>query len=796
MEDLEQVKSAFMKADAAGDTANAKILHDHIVQMQTTPSKPQQAPAQPQQAAPKKPGAEIAKSGIEGMVFGAATPEILTTLGAASMGAGVLFPPAAPLLEPLGAALTTAGTAARAARGAAIIGGMISGLGSETAGQVAEGLGAGKVGAGAARLAGAIGPSMAGQALLHFAGGASQAAARLIQKLIPDAAVGSTGRAVKTAQENMRATITSGTPEHDAYIAINKGIEATQKAAQEARASVMEQAHAKAATLVRDSPQDAKRIVDAATKHGDDIVTLANKQTMALEKAAGGKLATAARVKATAAPELDKVGPNKTISEIGEHLRGSITQEQQQLLAQRAKGYAEADAKIQQQVAQKEAQGRFPQDLEPYKQYKAELEKKLLITPEGQKAAGGKETIGDPTVRSAYQRIYDVITTRKLPDANGKMQEFKTTSEALQHLERNLNEKGYGAAETGFGALGQKIAQKEKAKIRGILSEYIGPEYSAMKAQYAEESGELGIFGTKGGKAATAVSRVDPKSFMTDAANVPKQYFQTKTGVKDLLELTGGNTQAVHTAAESFSRHEMEGMSSKQAKEWIRKASDWMPEVPGLKAKTTAYANQLERIESTVGKLGKSAERRTAEAAPLRAQAGIAKEKEVALSREQASNVIGQNVEKGKDIVGAAEKSSSAQYKATMDKAQVIGEDGFKAEEMRKFLFSGDRAGILKATRALAGVPGGQEAMAKTVRLELAKVSPYKLENVWSDRIREITKEGGFLSPAQFTKLDADVQAIIKANRGPESKKLLQTVVEQALRGTGALLSSTINKQT
>jgi hypothetical protein len=217
-----------------------------------------------------------------------------------------------------------------------------------------------------------------------------------------------------------------------------------------------------------------------------------------------------------------------------------------------------------------------------------------------------------------------------------------------------------------------------------------------------------------------------------------------------------------------------------------------LPEVPGLRQKAVDYATQLGRIEGTAANLEKAASRRLAEAAPLRSQAGVSANKELDYGRKRAEDLIGQKVESGQKIVADAEKSSSAGYKEAVAKAQIVAKDGFAPEEMRKLLITGERGQLTQAARALAGTPGGKEAMLGTVRNTLSTLSPAALEKTWNGRLRELMQDGQLIPKPAFAKLDADVQAVFRAHEGKAAKTLVQQLIERAVPTVGAMGVSTV----
>lgn len=796
---IEDVKGMFMRADKAGDTASAKILLNQIdaMQAQQTTSKQQTAqetkpsekstvskffsnvdnalkPPEPGKSFLEQPGEKsfgsvgsaIGKETVFGGITGAAAsaaltaiaPEALMAVGAALEFGAPLFGPAAPLAEGAGLALAGAGESLRATRLArigssaiaGIIPGAVSGAASETAGQGAEMLGASKGTADAVRLgtglATGLTPELAtagayiGKVFGKFVPDAAKAAFNFAKSVVSTEAT-STARAVSSAQRNLVKSVQAGVPEHYAFAQISKGMQAAEDAANSARKQAMQKAMQDAAQIAGNDPDKAALLVKNATANGNKLVADTKKQSLVLQDAFGDKIKTVAKVRAFAKPELAKVGETKELTDIGNSLRSSMTQEEQQALAVRAEGYHKADLNIKNIVAEKEAQGQYPGTTPAMKELTSDLEKKLRNTPAGREAAGERITIGSPSIKAATQRLYDSVTSGKV--GTGKFDEagdeiFKqgqVTIESLRQTSRELGERAYGSVDTGFAAMGQKEAQAAKKQVDKVIGDYVGDEYKAMQTQYAHESGELAKYGTSSGKAGTAQSRVDPQQFIMDAAKIPDRYFKSSTGVKDLIELTGGNKELVAKEAASYSVHEMTDMSSDQAKKYIQANNDWIREVPGLNKKLSTYADSLNTIENNFNKAG--------------------------------------------SVLKNAEKSTTETFTASQKASQIINKEGFTREETVNLVKSGSKEDIATMAKYVAGTPEGKQQLSDLARVVLSKESKQGADSLWNDKLFPLMKN--ILPAKEFEALNKDAQRLISANEPKKAEEFIRRIIKKAL---------------
>ena len=105
-------------------------------------------------------------------------------------------------------------------------------------------------------------------------------------------------------------------------------------------------------------------------------------------------------------------------------------------------------------------------------------------------------------------------------------------------------------------------------------------------------------FGSKSGKRVTALDRYDDTKFQTDASLLPRQSFNSKQGITDLLELTGSRAPVVQ-AGRDFATNELGGMTtSEQVRNWMTKRREMLGMLPEVRDSVLKYANALQHGET------------------------------------------------------------------------------------------------------------------------------------------------------------------------------------------------------
>jgi len=722
------------------------------------------------------PGVEgakaIASSTGLGAVLGAASPEIVSGVGAA-MGFIPGLQPAAPYVFGIGRAM-------RVERTAMALAGAVSGAVSETAGQATEALGGSEETANKVRFAAGLGSPLVGPVakaiIAPFVPKAAKTAWGAVQALAGQEGK-ATAAAIAQAKGKLSSDALSTAPQLDLHVALKQGVDADIKAADMAAGKVLSDAHAQAAKIAATDGKAAEQLITEAKQKAEALRNQAAVRAAVLDKATAGQLERAERVSKQAEGALHKIGQPQEVSDIGKSIRGKVTAEQNAALQARDQQFQALKTQRDAVVQQKEASGKFVDQEPAMKELKEELSRKLLNTKSGRAAAQGKAEATESGVVGAYQKVYDAVANRRVQtgvnaDGNPTYETFKTSFDALDHVRRKLGQVAKGEAE-GYEALGKGIANDLYHKISKIQKDYVGGDLqSRLQGVYREGSGSLTKFETATGKKLTAVDRVDPEVFSKDPAAIPGAYFKSQQGVKDLLELTG-EPGLVHQAAESYTARQLAGRNAKQVQDWASnpQQTDWMREVPGLQQKVKAYATELERIE----KYEASAQGRVKAVQDAKGKmlGGLKGEQEKVMARAyDSAGKMAEESAKARGVAIADGTKAAAALKESAEKqAKSVIAGGAAPADVRKLLTDTDVNGLRYAAKYISGSPGGQKALEGSVRNILAQESPQGIQKLWNERLHVVMKETHMLPPKVLEKLDADVQRVLRSGVPPDEKK-------------------------
>lgn len=781
----QQLKAGTAKED--GGSAGGAPASAAKPNMQSPQMNPQQG-AQPQATGGDygngKTFAGIARDlGVStgvGAVAGAFSPEILTGAGAGLVALSPVTGPAAPLVAGAGTAMAVAGRAMRGARVAEAAIGALSGFTSEATGQAAEAAGASKGEATAARLAGGVAAGPMAGAIKDFVAPVAGKAWNLVQKVLSSDTGESVSKAVQAARGKLSAT-NDAVPQHDLHAELAKGVAADIKAADAAADAHIREAQQRANDIAQSNPDAARRAMEEANTYAAKLRADARNRAQVLDKATDGKLKNAAQVQAQADVRLKPIGNAETTpSDIGTQIRDKVVKTQDVAYKQRQAAYNEVKQTRDAAVAAKESQGIFIDSLPETRALKDELATKLLNTKAGRAAAGGKATVTDQGQLSAYQKVYDAISNRRVQSGidpetgNPTYQTFKTTFEAIDAVRRKLGDAAFGEAKEGYEALGQKAAKDMYGKLSKIQEAYAGDSQKVLQETYSGMSEGLSKFKGAAGKRVTAMDRLDPEAFAKDPATLAPSFFKSQQGVRDLYELTGGDSGLVTKLGGDYLAQQLRGKSSAQVAKYLSdpKNRDWMQEIPGLGAKGQQYVKDLQKIERVGGKLEQRAKDLQAERQATIAGGEKQAQAEIEAGRKTAKERIESRVEEAATIQKEANKTAEDIRSTAQKKAQELLGKGYPEEETRRLLMTGDRQTLSEVASKLSANPRGSKILEDSVRNVLKNASPASMEKQWQERLLPMLRDGKLVPADKLAKLEKDVQAVIDASKGKQVNKV------------------------
>lgn len=483
--------------------------------------------------------AKIGGAGGIGTVLGAVAPEILTGLGGVA-GSFPLTAPAAPALNMLGLGLKGNRL------GSSILGG-ISGLTGETAGQIAETMGAGPVGAEAARIAGgAIGPETAQAGIWALKKYIATPALSIWSKLQKEFGRGLLDKLEKTPQGlseqegkyldklvvEMRGA-KDDTPISDVYGGLSGG-------AQQARSQ---------------SLKDASNLLTEA----ENTVRSSTANAQSLQNAAEQGLQASQRQRLA-------IGNDSEPWQVGQVLRDRIITKNKAALDARQKQIDIDKKAVLDDVASKENAGTYVTSIPEYEVIVRNLKKEL---------EPGKRS---PDVQDTFRHILKSITTpepkREMfmgQDIGPSTPQANVTFQAIEDVRRELGKVFEGIPAEGYKGIDAGIARKYYGMVSNLQKKFTGGDQGAqarLLENYAQGSEALAPFRSKKGSLATAVDKFNADEFKTDASALPKKYFSTKEGFDSLVELVG-DKGAVVGAAKDWTTNQLRGKSADEVRSWM-----------------------------------------------------------------------------------------------------------------------------------------------------------------------------------------------------------------------------------
>jgi len=684
---------------------------------------------------------EVAKETGVGAVAGFLSPEIMTGLGLAA-GAFPLTAPAAPWL--LGA-----GTAARLARPASTGLGALGGAIGETSGQIAELSGASPAKAEMARFAGGfIGPEF-----FKSAGKIIQYGARKLLGL-------STEGAVRSVMADLNINDKQISPSQKEYI---------RKLIEDLRGSPSSDSSQKTmydimSTGAKDIVSDAEKRAAAIRQQGKAELTETERRAEKMRGAIPKIEESGKKVITEAESKRSNIGNERESSDIGTTLRDKIYSLFSTGVEQRSAKYKAQEKIRDNAVAVKESSGTLVKELPEYKSLLSDLRDKLLIGKIAQQQTTAPVT--EKGVLQAYQNIYDAVSSRKVAigvnsDGNPVYKTFPTAFHALDDVRRRLGDAAYGKEVEGYSAIGVDIAKKYYRKISEIQSKFAGEGHDVLQRDYEMASRLLDKYKSKAGQKTTALDRFDPTRYKTDASAITNDFFKTKQGVADLIELTGNDRSLVLQSASDHAARELRNKDASGIKKWIDSNSDWLKALPEVDGKVNSYLKLMEKAETTAGKTGKASK--------------ILGAREPRVLRE------------GINVSGLAETEAGKITEEASKRVNVILGDKFPAQRVKELFLSGSKKQWDEVAPILARSPQGKKAIADAVQQVMASRAETGLVTApefFRDNVRPALKSANLMSNARLDEIQSKLE-LIKNSSMPDVQKmkLMQRLFRNSISG-------------
>jgi hypothetical protein len=593
----------------------------------------------------------------------------------------------------MGTAASAAGPMARTAAGA------LSGVGSETAGKVAEGLGAGPITAEAARFVGGglspdfvrvVGVTTA-NVLSHWAmpGRLDAAAIRTlagdisrkirnvtgqdlsegekayVDNLIgelhgtrkPGEALGAVGsemqagaEGVAQAGERRAAGVVRGAQvQSELNTQLETRLAAQRLAETKARAAAL---HTNANTALNDAEAAARAEIAAAEKKAvSDTEAAAYLATLKDQTTSAAKQTRLA------------IGNDRLATDIGTNLRAAATQREQGFRTAASDRYNAAAAEVNKDVAKLETGGITINKNPAYTKLVSDLEAELVPGKNSKDVAAG------------YKKILDQITG-------------PVSYNSIDQTRKLLGDSFGNPRITGYETLARDVQQDIYKRLRDIQVKFAGPKADQMLRDYADSRPELAVFGSKAGQQLTGLDRSALTQFANDPAKMPAYFFKTPTSFQQLVELVGDKALATQSALD-YATNQLTGKeTSAQVRSWMTANREFLNAVPEAKLAVSQHQAALEAAEKTAASLDAQAKalttRRTVQDAETRATAirtggGVqanelaAQAKGVAATGEKESNAL---------LAKAATEAEALTTKAAAEAGTITKESAAAADKI------------------------------------------------------------------------------------------------------------------
>jgi len=172
-----------------------------------------------------------------------------------------------------------------------------------------------------------------------------------------------------------------------------------------------------------------------------------------------------------------------------------------------------------------------------------------------------------------------------------------------------------------------------------------------MLEAYARGSDALAPMGAKKGKLAVGVDKFDETQFVSDASSLPKKYFSTVEGVKQLKELTG-DPRVVEEAAGEYAANLLSGKDAKGVRQWVARNREFLHSFPELRKRINSYTLSLEKGEriSVSTKSGRNIVEQSIKS--MRKKASDDADRFLSASRKEAEETIRAGDEVAAQILG------------------------------------------------------------------------------------------------------------------------------------------------
>ena len=714
--------------------------------------------------------AAILGSGGLGAAMGAVAPQILQGAATVTRGASGLAA-VSNALNVMAAGAKAAGPAMRS------ISGGISGLSSETSGQVAEQMGASDPVAFAARLAGgALTPELAPLALqlgkFTVSGNPQQAAISFAKSMLAKLSDGRLSPAEQKQLTEIQSNVMGEQEPGRAMLKLGKAMElgaAETRAAGAARAAAL---HSQAADVARRAGLAAE--AELAKVPGQQANIQSQKEYLKTlqDQARNAGLGT-----------IDTIGKNRPLNVIGGELQEAAAKLQGELKSAASKLYKTTEKEVNDIVSSLETSGNTVTDLSSYKALVKSLNAEL------------KPGVHSKEVAAAYQKILDQIKTsakgEPIPDftfnpATGQMVYSETPGapgvgpsfQAINDARRMLGKAFRGQPAEGYEAIGETAQKKYYGFLSQVQKDFVGEPQTRLLTQYADSRPGLEVFGSKAGTKLTGMDKGALTQFASDPSKIPTAFFSTPKMFASLVEMVGDKELATQAAQQYAANQLASKQTAKEVGTWMTTNREFLNAVPEVKASVIAYQSTLQNSEREIANIGAKIKGLSPQLNALAPQAKAAANQMLTEGRAGSATLT-------KEATAVSSKSA-----ALAD--QIWDSSSAELKNVRDAITGGDINKWAAVAPVIERSPDAKKAVFDAVRQVTSEMAtgPGAIRK-FNEQMRPALEKFGMLSKAEAEYISAELAKIgTKTGSDVEKLGLIRRLILQGVAGYSSSLGS------
>jgi hypothetical protein len=455
------------------------------------------------------------------------------------------------------------------------------------------------------------------------------------------------------------------------------------------------------------------------------------------------------------------IGQPAEMTDIGNALRQKILSVQGDAIAKRKKDYDDGKLAVAEEVAKKESRGDLVRNRADFKAILEEAKqrggigKAVLETPQMVAAT--------PQLRSFYKQLFSMLSGKSAQqEIEGKATgALNLDFNQIDEVRRLLGDSFSKPVAEGYTSLQQKAERDLYMRLSEILGKY-SPKKKDLISTYKDESQGLNIFKTAKGKKATATDAYNDSAYVTDPSQLPKAYFVSRTGVEDLIQLTGGDRNLVEQQARAFvARQLQQAKTADQVRGFQDSYSELLGVFPNLGRAVNQFADQLAQTTRVTGRLGELQKGLGTELKALpqtltqaqKQAAQITKTGE-AEAKAALGTVPGMRTEAGKT---ARQAQAEANKMASMLTRQT---NQSRIAFFDQLATSGDTPRLLAAAPAIKSNPQILNDFVEGLRFSLSRIDPAQLPSRYGLEIEPSLLEAGLITPQQAKQIADQVRLV------------------------------------